>query len=97
MLKHNEPNPLSVHQLRRVDFLPPHFIKVAFSLSAHDKSIVDWIWENFEGRFYYGDYFCETETGAVDVQKVAAFEIAGEASYFALMLDTINKYDYTIV
>lgn len=94
MLKHGDPNPLSVHQLRRLDFMPPHFSKVIFNLSTNDKTLVDWIWENFEGRFYYGDYFTETDASAVDVQKVASFEIAGEASYFALILDTINKYDY---
>ena len=96
MLKHRDPNPLSVHQMRRMDSLPPHFSKVVFELSSNDKILTDWIWENLEGRFYYGDYFSENEANALDVQKVAAFEIPGEASYFALILDTINKYEYIV-
>lgn len=82
--------------MRRMDSLPPHFSKVVFDLSTSDKILTDWIWENLEGRFYYAEYFSEKD-GALDVQKVAAFEIHGEASYFALILDTINKYEYDLV
>ena len=93
MLKHRDPNPLNVHQLRRVDNCPPHFVKVEFSLATVEKNITDWIWENLEGRFYYGDYYTEKSNGALDIQKVAAFEVAGEATLFALILDTINQYE----
>ena len=96
MLKHNDPNPLSVHQMRRLEHCPPHFVPVYFGLATQDKNITDWIWENAEGRFYYGDYYSETDAGALDVQKVAAFESAGEASMFALVLDTINTYNYVV-
>lgn len=96
MLKHNDPNPLNVHQMRRMEHLPPHFVPVLFSLSANEKVISDWIWENLEGRFYYGDYYDESEEGALNIQKVVAFELPGEASYFALILDTINAYEYTV-
>jgi hypothetical protein len=92
MLKHNEANPLSVHQMREVSHLPPHFTRVFFTLSTQPKNISDWIWENLEGRFYYGDFYSEKEGGAIDVQKVVAFEYPGEASLFALILDTINTY-----
>jgi predicted nucleotidyltransferase len=92
MLKHNEANPLNVHQMRRVEHLPPHFTKVMFTLGTQEKIIVDWIWENLEGRFYLGDWYSEKATGTLDVQKVAAFETAGEASLFALILDTVNVY-----
>lgn len=81
--------------MRRMDSLPPHFSKVVFDLSTSDKVLTDWIWENLEGRFFYGEYFSETDN-ALDVQKVAAFEISGEASMFALILDTINKYDFIV-
>ena len=30
MLKHQEVNPLNVHQIRRVGFCPPHFEQVIF-------------------------------------------------------------------
>jgi hypothetical protein len=96
MLKHNDPNPLSVHQMRRVDHLPPHFTPVLFGIATQEKAITDWIWENLEGRFFFGDFYSETESGSLDTQKAAAFESAGEASMFALILDTINRYDYVI-
>ena len=93
MLKHSDPNPLNVHQMRRMEHCPPHFSKVQFTLGTQEKTITDWIWENLEGRFYYGDYYCEKESGQMDVQKVVAFEAYGEATMFALILDTINRYD----
>lgn len=95
MLKHRDPNPLNVHQMRRMEILPPHFSKIIFDLSGTDKVIIDWIWENLEGRFFYGDYYCEDKSNALDIRKVAAFEIHGESSYFALILDTLNKFDFT--
>ena len=94
MLKHNDPNPLSVHQMRRVDHLPPHFTPVLFSLSTQEKAVTDWIWENLDGRFYLGDEYATSETGSVQMSKVAGFELPGEASYFSLVLDTINKHDF---
>ena len=94
MLKHNDPNPLSVHQLRRVDHCPPHFVTVPFNLATQDKNITDWIWENLSGRFYYGDGYSVKDDGNIELSKTAAFELPGEASYFALMLSSINAYNY---
>lgn len=93
MLKHNEANPLNVHQMRRMEHLPPHFVTVIFTLGTAEKSIIDWIWENLDGRFYIGDWYSEKANGGLDVQKVVGFENAGEASMFALILDTINVYE----
>lgn len=91
MLKHNEVNALSVFELRRVDHCPPHFTRFSFDLNVQDKQVTDWIYENLSGRFYFGDeYFVHESNGKVGMRKCAAFEQAGEASYFALQLDTIN-------
>ena len=95
MLKHNEVNPLSVFGLRRVDHCPPHFTQFVFDLQASDKTVTDWIYENLTGRFYYGDTYSLNSTrkdARVSMNKCAAFENPGEASYFALQLDTINKH-----
>ena len=46
MLKHGEPNPLNVHQLRRVNHCPPHFEQVMFEPYATEKQITDWLYEN---------------------------------------------------
>lgn len=96
MLKHNEVNPLTVFGLRRMEFCPPHFVPVQFDLRVPEKVITDWIWEHLSGRFYCGDYYTETQGGNISGQKVIAFEESGEASYFALVLDTVNKYDETV-
>ena len=85
-------NPLSVFGLRRVDHCPTHFTRFTFDLTGHEKTITDWIYENLTGRFYLGDtYFLHESNGKVGMHKCAAFENPGEASYFALQLDTINK------
>lgn len=94
MLKHNEVNPLAVFGLRELEHCPPHFSRVTFDLKVGEKAIKDWIWENVTGRFWVGDYYYKKESGSVAVQKCAAFEIPGEASMFALVLDQINKYDW---
>lgn len=92
MLKHNEVNPLAVFGLRRVEHCPPHFTQVKFDLSTQEKTITDWIWEHLDGRFYIGDYYHESTSSGVNMQKMVAFETPGEASYFSLILDTINQY-----
>ncbi len=92
MLKHNEPNPLAVFGLRELDHCPPHFTRVTFDLKTKEKNITDWIWSNLEGRFWYGDlYFRHEET--LQFQKCVGFEVPGEATMFALILDQINHWD----
>lgn len=92
MLKHNEANPLNVFQLRRVEHCPPHFTPIKFSLRTNEKQITDWIWENLSGRFFFGDDYSENEHGHLQFDKIVGFEQAGEASYFSLILDTINSH-----
>jgi hypothetical protein len=96
MLKHGEVNELAVFGLRRMEHCPPHFAQVEFDLHTDETVITDWIWAHLDGRFYVGDQYVATDRqkinqSAIRLQKVAAFEIAGEASYFALTLDLINK------
>lgn len=91
MLKYGEANPLVVFGLRQLDHCPPHFTPVDFKIRVQPKVISDWIWDNLSGRFYYGDHYYKTESGSVDMDKRVAFEIPGEASMFALILDQINK------
>jgi hypothetical protein len=73
-----------------MDHCPPHFVTIKFSLRTNEKNISDWIWENLDGRFFLGDDYSQNESGSISMEKVAAFEQAGEASYFTLILDTIN-------
>lgn len=94
MIKYGEVNPLNVHGLRRLEHCPPHFAKVEFSIRVPEKTITDWIYENFDGRFWFGDQYFKTPGGSVSYNKCASFEIGGEASYFALILDQINQHNF---
>jgi hypothetical protein len=87
MLKYGEANPLNVFGLREVDHLPPHFEPVTFDLVPRAKTIVDWIYENLEGRFWFGAVYNTESRGS---SHCVAFEISSEATMFALMLDQIN-------
>lgn len=90
MIKNGEPNPLNVFNLRRFEHCSPHLEKVYFDSRTSDKAITDWIYENLEGRFYFGDMVLLDEKN-YHIQKCAAFEIKSEASYFCVMLDTFNQ------
>lgn len=96
MLKHNEVNLLAVFGLRRIDHCPPHFTPVRFDLRVHEKMITDWIWEHLDGRFYIGDCYSHLDNGNIDAQKMVAFEESSEASYFALMINTINQHSESV-
>jgi hypothetical protein len=95
MLRDGEANPLTVHGLREMDRCPPHFVQVKFDLMSSYKQIADWIWENFEGRFWLGDLYYPTESGSIVLTACAAFELPGEASMFSLCLDQINSHNYS--
>jgi hypothetical protein len=82
MIKHHEPNPLAVFNMRKMDFLPPHFQSMLFDYMTEEKNILDWIYENTESRFFLG------QTGS---QNCIAFENHAELSYFSLMLSQFNK------
>jgi hypothetical protein len=99
MLKFGEANPLTIFGLRRVDHCPPHFTRFLFDLRGSEKVLTDWIWENLSGRFYFGDEYVAVDKEKLDpptmqIYKLAAFEIPGEASYFSLVIDTIDKTDW---
>lgn len=94
MLKHGEPNPLNVHQLRELNWCPPHFVKVQFEPYVTDRTIRDWIYENLEGRFYIGDIDVARTPGGkpIDRNMLVAFELASESSYFSLYLSSLNTF-----
>lgn len=94
MLKHNEANPLAVFGLRELEHCPPHFSQVHFDLKCSQKAITDWVWTNLSGRFWCGDWYYKDSSNNVQIQKCVAFEIPGEASMFALVLDQINQHEY---
>lgn len=85
-----EINPLNVHGLRRVDFCPPHFARVPFDLYTNEQDIIDWVYTNLHGRFYFGDYISIDGNGKRQMCKLLAFENHSESTYLGLFLDQIN-------
>ena len=84
---------MAVFGLRQLEHCPPHFTPVDFECHADEKDITDWIWANLDGRFYFGDCYNSAPKleSSLSFAKRAAFETAGEASYFALVLSTFNN------
>jgi len=85
-LKNYDPNPLEIFNMRRMDFCPKHFQSITFTLQCDERNILDWMYENTEGRFFLGR--------DSDGSTVLAFETHNECTYFALFLDQINKPPY---
>lgn len=94
MLKNGEINLLNIFGLREISHCPPHFFKVKFDLKTSEKAIIDWVYEHLSGRFWIGDVYSESENDSFQLEKCVAFEIHAEASYFSLMLDTFNTWEY---
>jgi len=96
MIKHGEPNPLNILDIRRLQHCPPHFETVEFDLRASLKDISDWIYENTDSRFYIGDRYRKIPGSDKTVLNyIAGFENPSEASYFGLMLDSFNISSHT--
>lgn len=92
MLKHGEANPLNIHGLRQMSHCPPHFSQVVFELHTTEKNLIDWLYENLEGRFYSGQIDVKQSSGGPIIrQQCIAFELASEASYFSLFLLQLNQ------
>lgn len=95
MLRDGVINPLNVHDMRQLDWCPPHFEKITFLPHTSEKEISDWIYENLAGRFYMGyDNIKSTgwphaESTGYERYVLVGFEIPNEASFFSLNLNTI--------
>ena len=92
MLKHGEVNLLNVHGLRKLAHCPPNFEQVTFEPYITEKQVTDWLYENLEGRFYVGNIDVARTPGGkpMDRNLLVAFELPAEASYFSLVLPTLN-------
>jgi len=89
MIKHGEPNPLAVFEMREMTHCPPHFQKLLIDLYAQERTLRNWIYENIEGRFYFGQAMNEEGKFSTCI----AFESHQEATYFALHLPQLNVFD----
>lgn len=74
-----------------MSFCPPHFAQVPFDLYTDEQDILDWVYTNLQGRFYFGDHITvDTATGKRSMCKLLAFEQHPESTYLGLFLDRIN-------
>ena len=88
MIKNKNPNPLEFFNLRKADYLPPHFEVVTTPTMYNlEESISKWIRDNLKERYYVGKGINISETNMVNniesVLKIG-FEDPKEASYFML-------------
>lgn len=90
MLKETIPtaNPLAVFNMRRLDFCPPHFQTMSFTLVCDERIILNWIYEHTEGRFFFGTGPSLIENWRFSM--CVSFENHSELSYFSLLLHQFN-------
>ena len=85
MIKHNQPNPLNVFEVRQVKSAPPHFEYVNLPMKYNlEESLVKWIKQNLKNRFYTGkNVTLDSDNKLIQVLTVG-FEETKDMSYFML-------------
>lgn len=84
-MKLKDPNPLTVLNMRRVSFCPPHFETV--TLKKHynmEQAICSWIESKLTGRYFFGNNVELDSDNNITVGYTIGFETAKELSYFTL-------------
>ena len=79
-----EPNPLNLFEMRRLDFMPPHFSSINVPMQYNlDNSIDKWIEQHLKGRYFIGRSVHLVENSIDNVIRIG-FEDTKEMSYFML-------------
>lgn len=85
-LKYGKPNPLNYFDLRRVDFLAPHFKHS--TIERYNPSFVKqldaWIKQNLNGRYYIGQGITLDYTNTIVYTTIVGFETEKELSFFTI-------------
>ena len=85
-------NPLDYHNQRRTDELCPHFITTYFALNLHNSvKIINWIYENTESRFFFGQQYTKGSSGIFEYLYCVAFEYETDSVFFNLNLVDLNR------
>ena len=80
-----DPNPLNVLEVRRVQSAPPHFDYLTIPVTYNiEESIVKWITQSLNGRFYVGRTIELDRNNKIITAIKIGFEESKEASYFML-------------
>ena len=86
-IKHDKPNALSYFKMRRVNFACPYFTYTTISPSSIQlESIVSWIEENLNSRYYIekGISISTDPPHSIQYNFTVGFESPGELTFFNL-------------
>ena len=84
-MKLKDPNPLTVLDMRRVSFCPPHFETVTLGRRYNmEQAICSWIENKLTGRYFFGTNVTLDEDNNISVVYTAGFENGKDLSYFTL-------------
>lgn len=85
-IKHGKPNPLNYFDLRRVNFLSPHFRSTSIDKYSPNliKSLDTWIKNNLTGRYYIGQGIALDHNNNIVYTTKIGFETEKELSFFTI-------------
>lgn len=85
-LKHGKPNPLNFFNIRRVNFLSPHFKQMSIERYTPNfvKSLDQWIKQNLNGRYYIGQGLALDSSNSIVYITQIGFETEKELSFFTI-------------
>lgn len=85
-LKYGKPNPLNYFNLRRVNFLAPHFRSTV--IEKYNPSLIkgldNWIKTNLNGRYYIGQSLGLDQNNSIIFTTLIGFETEKELSFFTI-------------
>ncbi len=85
-IKHGKPNPLNYFDLRRVNFLSPHFKSMTIDkyTPVLIKNLDFWIKNNLTGRYYIGQGIALDSNNNIIYTTQIGFETEKELSFFTI-------------
>lgn len=88
-----ELNPLDVLGQRRLESMPPHFVKTKMedSFMLFDDTVIDWIQSKLKGRYCVTAMPSVNEVGSLSTATFVAFEDQKELTYFMLACPHLRR------
>jgi hypothetical protein len=85
LLKNKDPNPLNFFEIRRASIAPPYFEYIVLPTRYNlENTLVKWIEQNLQGKFYVGRAIVLNSQDSADSVTKVGFEEVKELSYFTL-------------
>lgn len=87
-----EINALEVLNHRRLDTIPPHFVKMKISeKDIYSENVENWIRAKLKGRYFVKKYPSIGSDGKVKPSTFVGFEIQAEMSHFILACPHLRR------